>query len=57
MDEKIKVQVVRNFTNKYSKNKHFKGDILEITESRLADINSAGYGILVKEIKETTQEK
>jgi len=52
MSEKIKVKVVKKFVNKYSKSLHKKGDLLDISESRFEEINSAGHGKLVKKIEE-----
>lgn len=49
---KIKCKVLKKFRNKYSKAIHKKDDIVEIKEGRLKEINSAGYGKLVEEIKE-----
>lgn len=48
----MKAKVKRNFVNKYSKNLHEKGDILEISEKRFEEINSTKYGILVEKVKE-----
>lgn len=52
----MKVEVIRNFRNKYSKKRHKKGEILEISETRFKEINSTRHGELVKEIKEEKKE-
>ena len=50
MADKIKAVVVKKFRNKYSKTIHEAGDILDLSPARLAEINSAGHGVLVEEI-------
>jgi len=50
MSDKIKAVVVKKFRNKYSKTIHEAGDILDLSPTRLAEINSAGHGVLVEEI-------
>lgn len=50
MADKIKAVVVKKFRNKYSKKVHKAGDILDLSPTRLAEINSAGHGVLVEEI-------
>lgn len=52
MSDKIKVKVLRTFRNKYSKSLHKRGDLLTISEKRMQEINSAGYGKLVEPVKE-----
>lgn len=56
MSKKIKVEVLRTFRNKYSKSLHKAGDLLDISEKRLEEINSAGYGQLVREVEEPQKE-
>ena len=50
MADKIKAVVVKRFRNKYSKTIHEAGDILDLSPARLAEINSAGHGVLVEQI-------
>ena len=50
MADKIKAVVVKKFRNKYSKTIHEAGDVLDLSPTRLAEINSAGHGVLVEEI-------
>lgn len=50
MAEKIKAVVVKRFRNKFSKVIHKAGDVIEVTPNRLAEINSAGHGVLAEEI-------
>lgn len=50
MADKIKAVVVKKFRNKYSKSIHKVGDVLDLSPDRLAEINSAGHGVLVEEI-------
>lgn len=49
---KIKVEVIREFRNKYSKSLHKRGDLLTISKNRLREINSAGHGDLVEPVEE-----
>ena len=55
----MKVKVVRNFRDKYTKKLYKAGEELEITQERYEEINSTVHGILVKEIlvKEMPQKK
>ena len=55
--KKRKVEILKNFRNKYTKSLHKKGDSLYITESRYEEINSAGYGKLVEWVEEETTEE
>jgi hypothetical protein len=48
----LKAKVKRNFIDKYSKNLHEKGDILDISKKRLEEINSTKHGVLAEEVKE-----
>ncbi|MDI9412791.1 MAG: hypothetical protein QM401_04340 [Bacillota bacterium] len=50
--DKIKVEVVKRFRNKYSKTVMSPGEVIEITESRFEQINSAGHGELVRKIED-----
>lgn len=50
MTDKIKAVVVKKFRNKYSKTIHNAGDILELSPTRLVEINSTGHGVLVEQI-------
>ena len=42
MSDKIKVKVFITFRNKYSKSLHKRGDLLTISEKRMAELNSSG---------------
>lgn len=53
----MKAKVKRNFINKYSKNLHKKGDVLDISKKRFEEINATSFGILVEEIKEKAVEE
>mgnify|MGYP001283798165 CR=1 FL=1 len=55
--KKKKVDILKNFRNKYTKSLHKAGDSLYITESRYEEINSAGYGKLVEWAEEETTEQ
>ena len=48
----MKAKALRTFRNKYSKKLHKEGEVIEISEKRFNEINSAGFGTLVEEIKE-----
>lgn len=48
MPSKVKVRVLRQFRNKYSKSLHKAGDLLTISPKRMEEINSAGHGRLVE---------
>lgn len=48
----MKVKVLRKFKNKYSKNIHEVGEILDISEKRFKEINSTKHGVLVEKITE-----
>ena len=50
MSKKVKAVVVKRFRNKYSKSIHKAGDVLDLSPDRLAEINSAGHGVLVEQI-------
>lgn len=51
MGEKIKVEVLKRFRNKFSKAVVHPGEVIEVSENRLVQINSAGYGELVRRIE------
>lgn len=38
----MKVKVIRNFTDKYTKEQYFKGGVLDITKERYAEIVRVG---------------
>ena len=48
----MKVKVIKQFRNKYSKKIHKVGDILDISDKRFKEMNSTKHGDLVEEIKE-----
>ena len=48
----MKVKVIKDFRDKYTKKLHKTGEELEITKERYEEINSTAHGILVKEIHE-----
>jgi len=51
VSEKIKAKVLKPFRNKYSKSLHKRGDLLTVSEKRMDEINSAGFGKLVERMK------
>ena len=46
----MRVKVLRNFRDKYTKALHKKDSILEVDKGRFEEINSTPFGILVEEI-------
>ncbi|HHY42565.1 MAG TPA: hypothetical protein GX514_06935 [Thermoanaerobacterales bacterium] len=48
----MRVKVVRNFRDKYTKKLYKVGEELEVTKERYEEINSTAHGILVKEMPE-----
>jgi hypothetical protein len=46
----MKVKVLRRFKDKYTKQIYDKGQIIEVSNERYAEINSTAYGILVQAI-------
>lgn len=48
----MKAKVIRRFKNKYSKKVHEEGEILDISDKRLEEINSTSYGVFVEEIED-----
>lgn len=44
----MKVKVLKNFIDKYTKNLHKKGEILDMSMQRVEEINSTPAGLLVK---------
>lgn len=53
----MQAEVIKKFINKYSKSLHKKGDLLDISENRFEEINSAGHGKLVKKIEVDTEKE
>lgn len=49
----MKVRVIKQFRNKYSKKRYKVGDILDISENRFNEINSTKHGKLVEKIEKT----
>lgn len=50
MAEKIKVEVLRPYRNKYTKSLHQAGDFLEVSEKRFGEVNNAGHGELLRRV-------
>lgn len=48
----MRVRVISNFVDKYTKTLHKKGEILEMTKERCREINGASYGNLVEEVQD-----
>lgn len=48
----MRVKVIKDFRDKYTKKLHKAGEELEITKERYEEINSTAHGIFVKEIPE-----
>lgn len=48
----MKVKVIKDFRDKYTKKLHKAGEELEITKERYEEINSTAHGILVKEMSQ-----
>ena len=48
----MKVKVIKQFKDKYTKVLHKKDSMLEIDRGRFEEINSTPFGLLVEEIKE-----
>ena len=46
----MKVKVIRQFRDKYTKVLHKKDSILEVDKGRFEEINSTPFGLLVEEI-------
>lgn len=46
----MKVKVLKNFRDKYTKDLHKKGTEIEITKERYEEINSTAFGVLVKAV-------
>ncbi len=53
----MKVEVLREYEDKYSGNIHKPNEILEMTEERYQEINGTAHGIFVKEITQQGQTK
>lgn len=52
----MKVKVLRNFRDKYTKKLCKKGQIIDVTNERYKEINSTAHGVLVKAIEEINAE-
>jgi len=48
----MKVKVLRNFRDKYTKKLYKKGQIIDVTNERYEEINSTAHGILVEKLNE-----
>ena len=48
----MKVKVLRNFRDKYTKKLYKKGQIIDVTNERYEEINSTAHGILVEKVEE-----
>jgi hypothetical protein len=48
----MKVKVLRNFRDKYTKKLYKKGQIIDVTNERYEEINSTAHGVLVEKIQE-----
>ena len=48
----MKVKVLRNFRDKYTKKLYKKGQIIEVTNERYEEINSTAHGVLVEAIEQ-----
>lgn len=53
----MKVKVIKQYIDKYTKTLHKTGETLEITKERFEEINSTSHGVFVKEIKEAPKKK
>lgn len=53
----MKAIVIHGFTDKKANKRRKKGETFEITDKRLKEINNAGFGELVKEVKENVNER
>jgi hypothetical protein len=49
----VKVKVLHDFTDKITNKRRKKDEIIDITEKRFKEINSAGFGKLVNEVEKT----
>lgn len=49
----MKVKVMHDFTDKTVNKRCKKDEIIEVTEKRFEEINNAGFGKLVNEVKKT----
>ena len=52
----MKVKVLRNFRDKYTKKLYKKGQIIDVTNELYEEINSTAHGVLVKAIEEINAE-
>lgn len=48
----MKVKVIKDFRDKYTKKIHEVGEEIEVTKERYEEINSTAHGILIKKIEE-----
>lgn len=46
----MKVKVIKQFKDKYTKVLHRETEIIEITKERFEEINSTSFGVLVEEV-------
>lgn len=53
----MKVKVLKEFRDKYTKAFHKKNEIIEITKERYSEINSTALGIFVEKLEEENAEK
>lgn len=60
-EKPVKVEVIRAFVDKESGDQHFLGEVLEVSRSRLAQLNACGaeqnFVPLVREIREEHEKK
>jgi hypothetical protein len=47
----MKVKVIRSFTDKHTKVKYAKGDVIDITLKRFNEINQSPHSELVEKLK------
>jgi hypothetical protein len=47
----MKVKVTRSFTDKHTKVKYAKGDVIDVTLKRFNEINDGPHGELVEKVK------
>lgn len=53
----MKAKVLYDFTDGLTKKRHRKGQVIDVTEKRFKAINKAGFGVLIKEIKDEKNNK
>lgn len=55
---KIKAKVLSNFVDKNTGDKYKRGTLIEVeSEKRLNEINEAGFGVLLSQVKDKSSEK